>query len=80
MANEPITMVITLMPDGNITVSGPLNDRIMSFGLLEAARCIIQDNAKQQAANEPAPMIMFRPTEAKLVGYPPDIHIGPAKE
>ena len=42
-ANQPapIRLTITMTPDGNVNVDGPINDKVLSYGLLEVAKQII---------------------------------------
>lgn len=81
-----ITIVITMQPDGQVNISGPLDDRITCYGLLDTAKDIIQEHAakRQQAAASgivPVRSVAdFRVANAALTGYPPDITIGPKKE
>ena len=37
------TLTITLNADGSVAVSGPLPDRVLCYGMLEAARDAIRD-------------------------------------
>lgn len=39
----PITLVILLLPEGRVTVTGPINDRLLCYGMLEMAKEIIKD-------------------------------------
>lgn len=51
-----VTMTITLHPDGSLELSGPLNNKLMAFGLLGAAQAQltnvhIKSELAQQAAS-----------------------------
>ena len=48
MANVKVSLTINLMDDGQITVSGPIQDKVLSYGLLEMARDLIQHFDPQQ--------------------------------
>ena len=40
---KPISLVITLTPDGKVGVGGPINDKLLCYGLLESAKDAIRD-------------------------------------
>jgi hypothetical protein len=48
-------MVITLNANGSVTIAGPINNKLLSYGLLESARKALDD---------------FVPTEQPLVMLP----------
>ena len=39
----PIQLLITLTGDGQVQVAGPLEDRVLCYGLLEAARDAVRE-------------------------------------
>ena len=39
----PVTMTITIDDTGNINVNGPIDNKMVSYGMLEAARDAIYD-------------------------------------
>ena len=41
MAKPKVQIVISLMDDGQVTVAGPLHDKILAYGLLGVAHEII---------------------------------------
>ncbi len=43
LERKPIILTITFNPDGRVTLSGPLHDRVLCYGLLEMAREVIYD-------------------------------------
>ena len=48
--SEPkAVLTIALMPDGNVAVNGPIQDRILCYGLLEAAHDAIHDFKPDQS-------------------------------
>lgn len=57
-------LIITLEQTGKISISGPINDKILAYGLLEAARDAIKEFGDQQSK-----MIQTAPASAlSLVG------------
>lgn len=40
---QPIQLVITLNPDGQLSLSGPIQNKILCYGLLGRARDAIKD-------------------------------------
>ena len=42
--NEKVRITISLMDDGNISMTGPLDDKILSYGMLEVARQIVTNH------------------------------------
>jgi hypothetical protein len=52
---------ITMLATGQVHVTGPIENKILSYGLLEVAREVIAEHAKaQQRLVQPASMV-FRP-------------------
>ncbi len=43
LERKPIILTITFNHDGRVTLSGPLHDRVLCYGLLEMAREVIYD-------------------------------------
>lgn len=41
--NEPITLTIRIMPDLSCQVQGPINDKILSYGMIESAKDVIRE-------------------------------------
>lgn len=51
-----IQLVIQMDETGSVNVSGPIQNQLLCFGLLEMAKVAIQDHAKQnQQRVQPAP-------------------------
>ena len=78
------TIVITLGPNG-LSVTGPLDDKVVCYGMLDAAKDIVQEHhiKKAQAPANGLQVIRtpFDPTaRAALTGFPPEVTITPAKE
>lgn len=50
MGENVIRLVIELDPaSGNINVNGPIDNKMLSYGMLECARDAIRDHIQQQA-------------------------------
>lgn len=47
-------LVITLFENGQIAVTGPVQDQILSYGMLECAKDTIAENARRMAAKAAA--------------------------
>jgi hypothetical protein len=46
------TLTITLEDSGQVTVSGPLNDKVLMYGLLGAARDVVVEYSVHKAENK----------------------------
>jgi hypothetical protein len=44
MANEVFTMTIRVHDDGTVSLSGPLDNKTLCYGLLEAAKDAVRDH------------------------------------
>lgn len=55
----PNQLVITLLPGGQVNVSGPITDRMLCFGMLEMAKCAINEFQAKQQTNK-APILLSR--------------------
>lgn len=53
--NQPVQLIITMHGDRRIEVSGPIQDKIACYGLLEAAKDAIKDFHDKQAASAIVP-------------------------
>lgn len=54
-----VQIIITLNPDGvNINVTGPLDQKVLCYGLLERAKDVVRDY-------KPSPII--KPTDLKII-------------
>ena len=45
---QHIVLTITLLPDGRLTVSGPISQKMLSYGMLEAAKDVIREHHTSQ--------------------------------
>lgn len=55
-----IQLVITLTPEGQVQVAGPLNDRVLCYGLLESARDAIREYRPPSPVEVPTPGVARR--------------------
>ncbi len=46
--NEKARMTISLMDDGNVHMVGPLEDKILCYGMLEIAKQIVQNHNSEK--------------------------------
>lgn len=44
---QPIQIIITIDPGAGIRVDGPIDDPVLAFGILEAAKLVVIDRIKQ---------------------------------
>ncbi len=51
----PVTMAIILNDDRSVSVSGPLTDKMVCYGMLENARDVIVQYAAAQSENKIVP-------------------------
>lgn len=42
-ATPSIRLVVEMLPDGRVTVSGPIDNKLLCYGLLESAKDAIRD-------------------------------------
>lgn len=48
--DEPqVQLIISLMPDGQILINGPIKNKTLCYGLLECAKDAIRDFNKQES-------------------------------
>jgi len=60
MPEQPQAQItITLNPNGSVTISGAINNKILAYGLLEAGRAALDDYVPQQQSNLVIPMPRF---------------------
>jgi hypothetical protein len=59
---EPVRLTIECGPEGNVSVFGPIQDKLFCYGLLEIAKDVIRDyGAKKSPIIIPTPTIKFSP-------------------
>lgn len=46
---EKMQLVITVNPNGSISVSGPINDKVLCYGLLESAKDAVKQHVDQSS-------------------------------
>jgi hypothetical protein len=49
LMDEPPQITVTLNPNGSVSISGPINNKILCYGLLEAGRKALDDYVPQAA-------------------------------
>ncbi len=49
-------LIVTLTPDGNVQVAGPLDNPILCYGLLEYARDAIKNHNQPRVMPVPGPL------------------------
>ena len=49
MGNNTTKLTITLSPNGNVRVDGPVDQIILCYGLLDAAKDVIRTHAQKKA-------------------------------
>ncbi len=55
-------LLIEVQPDGSVNVSGPLTDKILCYGMLEAARDAIRDYKADQRIMAAPPSLVIPPS------------------
>lgn len=68
-----VQMRITLNRAGQIRVDGPIHDKILCFGLMEAAKCAINEAGAKRLA-EPAIEVASEEVQGVLLGAGRDVH------
>lgn len=56
-SREPITLTITLSPDGQLNVNGPLHNRIICLGMLEMAKAVVVNFKEHSAIAQVRPVV-----------------------
>lgn len=41
---QQLKLIITINPDGSVSVNGPINDKVICYGMLEAAKDAIREH------------------------------------
>ncbi len=65
------SLLIELLPDGTISVHGPLQNRLLVYGMLEAARDVVQNyvaRAEGTPAPQPPKLTVVRDADLASVG------------
>lgn len=50
---QPVQIIITLTPNGELNVSGPFGNLVLFYGLLERARDVVKDAHDKRVAAGP---------------------------
>lgn len=61
MNSQSIELVITMTPDGQVGVRGPIDNLVVCYGLLEIARDAIQAKAAQRGQQRIVPATIMPP-------------------
>jgi ArsR family metal-binding transcriptional regulator len=60
---QKIEIIITITPDGSINVTGPIHDKTLCYGLLEAAKDAIREHhVRLTAAHRIIPAVQIPKT------------------
>ncbi|KKK64214.1 hypothetical protein LCGC14_2986500 [marine sediment metagenome] len=51
MGNNTTKLTITMSPNGEVRVHGPIDNGILCFGLLEVAKDVIRERIKKKAVS-----------------------------
>lgn len=55
----PVQLVITLTDEGQLNVSGPIDNKMLCYGILEVAKEVVAERARQsQKLVQPATMVL----------------------
>lgn len=46
---QQMQLIITVKPNGSISVEGPINDKVLCYGLLEAAKDAVKQHVDQSS-------------------------------
>ena len=57
MADNTVKLQITLSPNGEVSVTGPIENAMLCYGLLEAAKDVIRNHVQKKAAAA-SPIVM----------------------
>ena len=55
MGNNTVKLQITLSPNGGVSVTGPIDNAMLCYGLLEAAKDVIRAHVQKKAES---PIVM----------------------
>lgn len=60
--NANTVLTITVTPEGRMSVTGPIDNKILAYGLLDAARDVIKDH------NDKPKSPILQPTKLQING------------
>lgn len=52
-----IRLVVEMLPDGRVTVSGPIDNKLLCYGLLESAKDAIREFQLNQKLIQPVALV-----------------------
>ncbi len=61
MSNDTTKLTITLSPNGKVQVEGPIDQIMLCYGLLEAAKDVLRTHAQKKAAGSVVPIHTLLP-------------------
>lgn len=56
-ATPSIRLVVEMLPDGRVTVSGPIDNKLLCYGLLESAKDAIREFQLNQKLIQPVALV-----------------------
>lgn len=61
---EPKRIIIEWAPGGEIKVTGPIGDKVLCFGMLEAAKDVVRTHVDKIGAS---PIVQATPEQSRLL-------------
>ena len=61
MGNNTTKLTITMSPNGEVRVHGPIDNALLCYGLLEVAKDVIRDHIKKKAESGIVPVQILLP-------------------
>ncbi len=61
MGNNTAKLTITMSPNGAISVTGPIDNGLLCFGLLEVAKDVIREHIRKKAESGIVPVQIVLP-------------------
>ena len=61
MDNNTTKLTITMSPSGAISVTGPIDNGLLCFGLLEVAKDVVREHIKKKAESGIVPVQILLP-------------------
>ncbi len=61
MGNNTTKLTITMSPNGEVRVHGPIDNGLLCYGLLEVAKDVVRDHIKKKAESGIVPVQILLP-------------------
>ena len=61
MGNNTTKLTITMSPNGAVSVTGPIDNGLICYGLLEVAKDVVRDHIKKKAESGIVPVQILLP-------------------